>query len=834
MKFPLRTDIIKKSSNIANIDNIKYFKIDKANKYKKTGTNKSKSKLINQMLISYALIIFISMTFMGVLSYFYLTQSIQVQAYTLNDKIVSQFCDSVDNLIIKNINDFSLKVIKDIKEDEYINYFYENKLEDKLIEASEFREKLEDIKASNVMLDNLGILFGNTNAIISSKFVNSGNYISDDKGNEEALQIKKNFDVYDSNCYWVAEVYDSDSNIGINTKTTDISLVRKINLNSNNPKDKGCAVFFRVNESVFYDIIRKSANDKSYNKFNNIIINDNGTIIISNDKEIIGKNVNIFEFGGKILESKESANNISFINNKEKFVASYCTSKYANWKYISVAPIKNYFDSYNFIIKTVLFTSVLACVFGILISLLFAKKISNPIRELADFCNEKYKNLNNTLNNNVLLCEEQSRDNECVIINYTLNALSKKIDEQDERFKKTLPILKANFINNLISNQITDKSEINSKIRLFDISIPFSKFIVIVMKIRMQKTENYDMTFEYDKFNFLLDIENKFNTDYCCCMSCEKDKNFIFMINFEMSEKDILKYILDNFYNKIIKMFDMFIVNVGVGTIVNDISNVYKSYDDAIKSLKYSYVFPKRMFFLLNDIVEREENTMSYNAKLVKSFDEALNTFKYNEINLQLQRIINYITNVNISYNASVELLNECVSIIGNMMNRMGMSLINLGMSEENIKSRFKKIDNIYEFELWIKDLIKNLIEFNEKIESEKSKLIVEAAKKYIQNNIKDSQLSLKSVAEELCVSESYLSRVFKKEVNMNFIDYIIDMKLECVKDCLLSGNKTIAEVSLEMGYSSPQYLTKRFVKKYGCTPKEYRQIYAANKVFEN
>lgn len=146
------------------------------------------------------------------------------------------------------------------------------------------------------------------------------------------------------------------------------------------------------------------------------------------------------------------------------------------------------------------------------------------------------------------------------------------------------------------------------------------------------------------------------------------------------------------------------------------------------------------------------------------------------------------------------------------------------------MKTQFKKIDNIYEFEIWFKDLLKSIIEFNEQNQSEKNKLLVEAAKRYIRKNIKDSQLSLKTVAEELFVSESYLSRVFKKEVNMNFIEYVIDVKLECVKDYLLSDNRTIAEIAEEMGYSSPQYLTRRFIKKYGCTPSDYRQKYAMKK----
>ena len=37
---------------------------------------------------------------------------------------------------------------------------------------------------------------------------------------------------------------------------------------------------------------------------------------------------------------------------------------------------------------------------------------------------------------------------------------------------------------------------------------------------------------------------------------------------------------------------------------------------------------------------------------------------------------------------------------------------------------------------------------------------------------------------------------------------------------------KTLMEICYESGFSDPKYMNKVFIKKYGCTPKEYRKKY--------
>ena len=65
-------------------------------------------------------------------------------------------------------------------------------------------------------------------------------------------------------------------------------------------------------------------------------------------------------------------------------------------------------------------------------------------------------------------------------------------------------------------------------------------------------------------------------------------------------------------------------------------------------------------------------------------------------------------------------------------------------------------------------DLVIEELDF---IESSHPNLIISRAIEYLENNY-NKKLSLKEISEELFVSPNYLSRLFKKEMDINLFDY--------------------------------------------------------------
>jgi YesN/AraC family two-component response regulator len=84
--------------------------------------------------------------------------------------------------------------------------------------------------------------------------------------------------------------------------------------------------------------------------------------------------------------------------------------------------------------------------------------------------------------------------------------------------------------------------------------------------------------------------------------------------------------------------------------------------------------------------------------------------------------------------------------------------------------------------------------------------------------------MSLDSVAEAVSLSSYYFSRLFKKEVGVNFSQYVFHKRLEMAKRTLEETDDPIADVAASVGFHEGHYFGKKFKKFTGSTPSEYRK----------
>ncbi|MEK5057034.1 hypothetical protein BK126_18075 [Paenibacillus sp. FSL H7-0326] len=83
--------------------------------------------------------------------------------------------------------------------------------------------------------------------------------------------------------------------------------------------------------------------------------------------------------------------------------------------------------------------------------------------------------------------------------------------------------------------------------------------------------------------------------------------------------------------------------------------------------------------------------------------------------------------------------------------------------------------------------------------------------------------ITLQSVASQINVNPSYLSRVFKQEKNENFVSYLTRIRIEKAKSYLENRRLRVYEVADKVGYHNYTYFSKIFKKIVGVSPEEYR-----------
>lgn len=124
-----------------------------------------------------------------------------------------------------------------------------------------------------------------------------------------------------------------------------------------------------------------------------------------------------------------------------------------------------------------------------------------------------------------------------------------------------------------------------------------------------------------------------------------------------------------------------------------------------------------------------------------------------------------------------------------------------------------------------LKLVIDYIVEIEDKIIFLKHKIsneyIIERAKAYIEKNYY-KKIYLDDIAKQSCVSKYYFVRLFKKETNLNFTDYLNLVRISKAKKMLT--HCSIAQTCYDVGFNSLPHFYNIFKRFEGCTPNEYKK----------
>ncbi|MBV7505414.1 response regulator [Bacillus sp. sid0103] len=99
----------------------------------------------------------------------------------------------------------------------------------------------------------------------------------------------------------------------------------------------------------------------------------------------------------------------------------------------------------------------------------------------------------------------------------------------------------------------------------------------------------------------------------------------------------------------------------------------------------------------------------------------------------------------------------------------------------------------------------------------------IEKVLQYIEKTPLD-QITLKDAAENVHMNPSYLSQLFKQQLNKKFVDYITDLRIEESKRLLLLTTLRMSEIAERVGYSDLAYFSNNFKRIMGCSPSAFRK----------
>jgi AraC-like DNA-binding protein len=107
---------------------------------------------------------------------------------------------------------------------------------------------------------------------------------------------------------------------------------------------------------------------------------------------------------------------------------------------------------------------------------------------------------------------------------------------------------------------------------------------------------------------------------------------------------------------------------------------------------------------------------------------------------------------------------------------------------------------------------------------------LIQPAMEYMAQNYGDPDLNNDILAAQANMSTSYFRRLFKKIFSQTPMQYLLSIRIDKVKELLLTERLLVSEVARMVGFSSLYYFDYVFKKETGMTPTEYIDLYVTGR----
>lgn len=397
-----------------------------------------------------------------------------------------------------------------------------------------------------------------------------------------------------------------------------------------------------------------------------------------------------------------------------------------------------------------------------------------------------------------------------------------------KHYVETLPVIREQFLIGAIEGRIT-KNQWEEQSEKLDVDFKAKYLSVALIHADGTLISEEENSVSIQKDSALISISIKKIVDenmgkYCKFISFPYSDMIVVIGNFEEKE-DILVFIRG--INEVCKIYERIIgltMSAGVGYVYNNPLEIRFSYRSAQSALDYRFVLGTGKAIYIDDVEPDNSIQLQFDEQEERFMLNAIKISSEEEIAETIDKLFRKIEDLLLPFNKYRIYIMEIMTSILKLVQAYNLDIDEIFGENFNCYSYLETFDSIDEVKKWfIKKAIKvSICIKRERINS--SMLLVEKAKQYIKENYNDYDISVEKLCSKLHVSPTYFSTIFKRETEMNFVNYLTTVRLEQAVKLLNTTDDKTYMIADKVGYPEANYFSYVFKKKFGVSPSKYRK----------
>ncbi|PIH59385.1 response regulator [Paenibacillus sp. LK1] len=262
---------------------------------------------------------------------------------------------------------------------------------------------------------------------------------------------------------------------------------------------------------------------------------------------------------------------------------------------------------------------------------------------------------------------------------------------------------------------------------------------------------------------------------------------------------------------------------VGSGSIVNTLAGVKHAYEDALLALDYRLVPGTDPLIYIADVERQTAGKLRFDELKQQTLTRCLKAGTQAELEDALEIIFREITVEHGRSDIQLYLI-EVLTNVWKAAQASGEAMEDIFGAGFQLYADLFRLPGLSEAQGKVSEVC---LLVQHRIASGRQhvyKDIVEQALSFTKEHYDDPDLSIQKVCGHLHISSGYFCGIFKKEVQLTFLQYLMQIRMEAAKELLRSTEMKSFEIAGQVGFAEPNYFSFCFKKHIGVSPKEYRK----------